>query len=272
MELTLQEKLKLIDFFEFLLDKEVSKPLGEMNSEAVDNYIKILLHLQDKHVDLSSDFINEQVRKIFSTEDKKVAPETAQTTKKRYSKKKIWIIAACIAILVALFSIISFSSEKGVAETLENFFGVFDFIPYGNEIIVDGETYRKDGSAKMYKSPEELAKGEKMDILYPQNIPADIDHISVGIVDDVEMININYIDSDLYITISTDAEIPQETKDICNDKITINEIEYYLCIMEDVNMFQAYFIYDNNLYEIVHKDKEEFMKILNNMDEIKNEN
>ena len=81
MELTLQEKRKLIEFFEFLLDKEISKPLGEMNSEAVDNYIKILLDLQDKHVELSPEFIDEQVRKIFHKEET-AAPETAKTTKK----------------------------------------------------------------------------------------------------------------------------------------------------------------------------------------------
>ena len=88
MELTMQEKLRLINFFEFLLNEEISKPLGEMNSEAVDNYIKILLHLQDKHVELSPEFIDEQVRKIFHTEEITAAPETAKTTKKHYNKKK----------------------------------------------------------------------------------------------------------------------------------------------------------------------------------------
>ena len=82
MELTLQEKLRLINFFEFLLDKEVSKPLGKMDSEAVDNYIKILLHLQDKHIELSPEFIDEQVRKIFHPEEN-TAPETVKTTKKQ---------------------------------------------------------------------------------------------------------------------------------------------------------------------------------------------
>ena len=65
MDITLQEKQKTIALLKFLLNEEISKPLGEMNSEAVDNYIKILLYLQDNHIELSSEFINEQVRKIF---------------------------------------------------------------------------------------------------------------------------------------------------------------------------------------------------------------
>jgi len=81
MELTMQEKLKLIEFFEFLLDKEISKPLGEMNSEAVDNYIKILLDLQDKHMELSPEYIDEQVRKIYHPEEA-APPEAVKTTKK----------------------------------------------------------------------------------------------------------------------------------------------------------------------------------------------
>ena len=86
MELTMQEKLKLIEFFEFLLDKEISKPLGEMNSEAVDNYIKILLDLQDKHMELSPEYIDEQVRKIFHPEET-APPEAVKTTKKQIMKE-----------------------------------------------------------------------------------------------------------------------------------------------------------------------------------------
>ncbi|MEE1503218.1 MAG: hypothetical protein UGF89_03100 [Acutalibacteraceae bacterium] len=81
MELTKQEKLKLIELFEFLLDEEVSKPLGQMNSETVNYYVEILLDLQDKHVELSPEYIHEQVRKIFHPEDF-TAPETVKTTKK----------------------------------------------------------------------------------------------------------------------------------------------------------------------------------------------
>ena len=66
---TLPKRTATYSVFEFLLNEEVSKPLGEMNSEAVDNYIKILLHLQDKHVELSPEFIDEQVRKIFHKEE-----------------------------------------------------------------------------------------------------------------------------------------------------------------------------------------------------------
>ena len=269
MELTMQEKLRLINFFEFLLNEEISKPLGEMNSEEVDNYIKILLHLQDKHVELSPGFIDEQVRKIFHKEEI-AEPETAKTTKKRYSKNKIWLVAACIAILVALFSIVSFSSEKSVKDVLEDFFGTFEFIPFGEEIDVHKETYGKGNTSKRYNSIEELVENEKFDLLYIKNIDKNIKLISVSKFDENETINITFDNSDLFITITINSEIPQETIDFCNNKITLNGIDYYLCLMENTN--QAYFVHNNNLYIVAHPDKKVLMETLNNMEEIKYEN
>lgn len=270
MELTLQEKHKLINFFEFLLDEETSKPMGEMNSEAVDNYVKILLHLQDKRVELSPEFIDEQVRKIFHPEET-AAPETAKTTKKQYNKNKIWLVAACVSILVALFSILSFSSEKRVADILEDFFGTYLSIPFGKEIELGNETYGKESSARTYKSIEELTKTEKIDLLYPLNNQNKIKLISVSEIDGKETINISYVESDLFVTIIPDSDIPQETIDICNDKIIINGIDCYLCIMEDVTQAQAYFIYNNGVYRIIHTDKISLMEILKNMEDIRYE-
>ncbi len=271
MELTLQEKRKLINFFEFLLNEEISKSLGEMNSEAVDSYIEILLYLQDIHVELSSEFIDEQVRKIFHTEES-AAPETVKTTQKHYSKNKIWLVAACVAILVALFSILSFSSEKSVKDVLEDFFGTFELIPFGEEVNVAKETFGKGGNAKVYKSVEDLVMNKKIDLLYPKNINEKIELISVGKIKKKETIHISYFDSNLFVTIELDSEIPQRTIDFCNSKITLNEIDYYICIMEDVNEIQAYYIYNNNMYRITHTDKEELMKLLKNMEAIKYEN
>ena len=272
MELTLQEKLKLINFFEFLLDEEISKPLGEMNSEAVDNYIKILLHLQDKHIELSSEFIEEQVRKIFHPKEATV-PEAVKlkTTKKYFNKKKVWLVAACITILVALFSIVSFSSEKGVVDTLEDFFGTFEFIPFGKETNVGNETFGKGGEKLLFKSIKDVVKKEKTDLLCPSDNFAVIKHISIGNTDKKKTIDITFDKPELSITITLNSNIPQETIDFCNDKIILNETAYYICTMEDINKIQVYFVHNNNFYIVAHTDEKELMNILKNMEEIKYE-
>lgn len=270
LELTLQERLKLIKFFEFLLDEEISKPLGQMNSEAVDNYIEILLHLKGINIELSSEFIHEQVRKIFHPEESAV-PETAKTTKKHFNKKKIWLVAACISILVALFSVISFSSEKGIVDTLEEFFGTFEFIPSGKETDIGNETYGKSEERKVYKSVEDLVKKEQIDILCPSKEVCVINHISVGKINGDTIVGVAFEKSRLLMNITINSEIPQEAIDVCNKKITLNGTDYYLCIMEDVNQVQAHFMHNNNMYFIMHTDEEKLLEILNNMEEIKYE-
>ena len=173
MELTLQEKLRLIEFFVFFLNEEISKPLGEMSSEAVDNYIKILLHLQDKHIELSSEFIDEQVRKIFHPEEN-TAPETVKTTKKQYNKKKVWLVAACIAILVALFSIVSVANDWNVFDFLSEKFGSVHSAPVEEEQNFNGVSVIMNGKNTNYKSIKDALEKENIDILHPSVLPDEI--------------------------------------------------------------------------------------------------
>ena len=273
LELTLQEKLKLIKFFEFLLDEEISKPLGQMNSEAVDNYIKILLHLKGINIELSSDFINEQVRKIFHPEESAV-PETAKTTKKHFNKRKIWLVAACISILVALFSVISFSSEKGVVDTLEEFFGTFEFIPFGKETDIGNETYGKEGKSKHYKALEDVLESEKIDILYPVYLPDEITvtDIIFSYKNNKQKIYFTFNDSDLYAEISYNTTLTEVTKDDTTETKEINGIQCYICEISDINTYQIEFLYNGNLYYFRHTEKEELIEIIKNLEEIKNEN
>ena len=268
MNLSLQEKQKAIAFFKFLLDEEISKPLGEMNSEAVDSYMKIIFHLQDKCINLSPEFIDEQVRKVFREEEKTASPEAVKTTKKYFNKKKAWLIAACIAVLVALFSVISFSSERSVKDILVEFFGAYELIPYGEEIIDGKVSYGKGNKKSIYNSVEELVKTEKIDVLCPTENVADIEQISISNKNKITISSENF---DLFITIILNSEIPQKTINFCNKKITFNGVDYYLWVTEDTCQAQAYFVYDNNFYSIAHTNEKELIETLKNMEEIKYE-
>lgn len=271
MDLTLQEKQKTIALLKFLLNEEISKPLGEMNSEAVDNYMKIIFLLQDKYINLSPEFIDEQVRKIFREEEKTASPEAVKTTKKYFNKKKAWLIAACIAVLVALFSVISFSSERSVKDILVEFFGAYEFIPIGEEVIDGNVSYGNNGKTTTYDSITDLVKAERIDLLFPTANLTDIKLISLCEKDKEKTISIAFENSDLYISITLNSEIPEKNIDICNKNTTYNNIEYYLSIMEDVDKAQAYFVYDNNFYTVIRKNEKPLMDALKNMEEIKYE-
>ena len=269
MEISKQDKIKLIHFLNFVCDYEASKPIEEMDEELIKSCVKVLLELQDKHVKHSPEFIDEQVRKIFRKEETEITePETVKTNKKQINKKKVWLVAACIAILVALFSIVSFSSERSVVDVLEDFLGTYEFIPFGKEVTLGNDSYQKEGSGKQYKSIENLIETEKIDLLYPFNTKEKVELITVGNINKNEYIHIKFENPSLFIKITINSKLTQETINLCNKKITLNGIDYYLCIMDDISQAQAYFMYKNNLYIITHVNEELLMEILNNMEEI----
>lgn len=274
MELSLQEKIKLIEFFEFLLNEEISKPLGEMNSETVDNYISILLHLQGKKAELSSEYIDEQVRNIFHKENKTAHLEAVKTTKKHFNKKKVWFIAACIATLVALLSIVGTANDWNVFDFFTEKFGSVFSTPTEEEQDYNGITVLYHGKSTMYKTVEEALTAENINILFPHALPqnCNANKIVIGQENDVERLFISFSNPSVSIEISLDTQLTQETIDVCNKSMNINGIQYYLCTMEDVNQVQAHFTYDNNLYVINHYNEKELVEILNNMEEIQNEN
>ena len=108
--------------------------------------------------------------------------------------------------------------------------------------------------------------------MYPKNTLNALKHISIGKKDGVEEICIVFDNTNLFIAIELNKEIPQKTMDVCNETLTLNGIEYHLCIMEDTSQVQAYFMYNNNMYIIMHTNKAELVETLNNMEEIKYEN
>ena len=275
MDFTLQEKAKLIEFFEFLLNNEIDKPLGEMNSEAVDSYIKILLFLQEKNVELSSEFIDEQVRKIFHEEDKStVIPDTVKTKKNYFNKKKVWLVAACIAILVALFGFVSVAYDWNVFDFLTEKFGSVHSAPIEEEQDFNGITVVMNGENTNYNTIEDALKAENIDVLYPAVLPDGVSVTDIMFYEENAKDKMIYIfeNTDLSSTISFDTKLSQSVKDAANERVTINSITYYIFHMPDISLYQIEFEYKSNSYMFCYTDKETLMEIVENLEEIKNEN
>ena len=274
MELTLQEKLKLIEFFEFLLDEEISKPLGEMNSEAVDNYIKILLHLQDKHIELSSEFIDEQVRKIFHSEENSAIPEAIKTTKKYFNKKKVWLVAACVAILVALFSIISVAYDWSVFDFLSEKFGSVHSAPIEEEQDFNGITVEHHGKSTLYSVIEEALKTEEIEVLYPLILPdnTEISRITVFQEASIDKLVYSFNNPDLYSHISFNSKLSNSVKEEATEIKKIKSIVCYIYDMPDISCAQIRFEYKGNSYMFSYTDKNILLEIVKNLEEINYEN
>ena len=100
MEISKQDKIKLIHFLNFVCDYEASKPIEEMDEELIKSCVKVLLDLQDKHVKHSPEFIDEQVRKIFRKEETEITePETVKTNKKQINRKRYGLLLRVLQFL-----------------------------------------------------------------------------------------------------------------------------------------------------------------------------
>ncbi len=270
MELTMQEKLKLISFFELLLDNEVSKPLGEMDSKSVDAYIKILMNLQDMHIELSPEFIDEQVRKIFHKEEKTALPEAVKTTKKYFNKKKVWLVAACIAILVALFSIVSVASDWDIFDFLTKKFGLAVYAPIEEKQDFNGITVIHHGKNTNYSTVEEALKTVKLNILYPSVLPKDLTVTDIVVSEEKssEKLYFTFNDLELFFDISFHTLLSESTKQDATETLVINGITCYVCNMSDTNCTQIEFEYNGNAYYLSHPNKDTLIKIIEHLEEI----
>ena len=275
MEISNQDKLKLIHFLNFICDYEASKPLEEMDEELIDACVKVSLELQNKRVNHSPEFIDEQVRKIFREgEAEKTVPETVEINKKKINKNKVWLVAACIAILVALFSIISVANDWNVFDFLSEKFGSVFSTPIEEELDFNGITVTFHGKTSTYPTVENALKTEKIEILYPEILPNDIEIYNITFYqkEKVNRLVYNFNDPTLCAEISFNSTVSQSIINDATEKKVIDSITCYICEMPDISLYQVDFEYKNNHYFFSHSDKDVLIKIIENLKEIHNEN
>lgn len=270
----MQDRLRLINFFEHQLDNEVSKPVGEMNTRVIDAYVEVLLDLQEKHIELSTEFINEQVRKIFHSEDEPAPPEAVKTIKKHFNKKKIWLVAACISILVALFSIACVANDWNVFDFLSEKFGSVHSSPVGEEQDFNGLSVWVYDKTKTYPTLEDALKAENIDVLYPTALHEGIELIDVTLTknNDSDELALIFTDAELCIEICCNKTLSETAKGDATDIKEINSFTCFIYEMPDINSYQISFEYKGDTYTLNHSDKELLIEIIENLEEINNEN
>lgn len=270
----MQDRLRLIKFFEHQLDNEVSKPVGEMNTRVIDAYVEVLLDLQEKHIELSTEFINEQVRKIFHSEDEPAPPEAVKTIKKHFNKKKIWLVAACISILIALFSFVCVANDWNVFDFLSEKFGSVHSAPVGEEQEFNGVSVFVYNNDKIYPTIEDALKYENIDILYPATLSEGIkvESLQFSKVNSLDEIVLSFNDAELFIGIYCDTPLSEAAKKDASEIQKINSLTCYICEMPDINACQISFEHKGDTYTFNHSNKGLLIEIIENLKEINNEN
>ncbi len=257
------ERQSLKDKLMAIILLETSKNYKEMDSDLVTECVDFLMELEGK----------ERLTKAETEQRVNEIPFKGKVTaigsyaKKKIRAKRLAVIAAILAFIIALFGIIAIASGDTFKEI---------FIRMGNsfyEMIENGSlsdediTYIKPNETKTYSSIEELIKNEELDILYPTWLPENEKIIKVWYSDygDLQEFNLQNNIPEHSILIRTNQELLENINIECKEK----QIAGYRVFYEETTQYsQANFIYKNNLYIVKSNTEDNLFRIIENLKEI----
>lgn len=260
-----------IKYLSALCDKEVQKPVEEMDCELIESTVELLLKLQSKKVSLTEKEIEEKVRKIPFTESSDNVKEfkVNKNVRTKTTQRRILLIAAVIAILVAILSFVSVAFEWDIHDIMKDKFGSVFNVPVGVEQNENGVTFINNGKRTKYNSIEEVLENEKITILLPENNTENLFVKSIinYTKNNTDEFFISFNNDAFNYTITVDNSIPKIDKDESEEQTTINGFNCYIDKLEDVNTIIIHFEYKGNYYKFTGNDKQILIDIIKNLEE-----
>ncbi len=264
------EKQKLIEYLSHVRDKELEKPLEEINQEVVRSCVNVSLKLQGKDYGHTTEQIEENVNKIPFVSPAEPNNAASGNLRKRRNAKKALFIAALVTILyTVLVTSIGYSGSKDddfikyASETI----GI-ENIERGKEYTINGITYIENEYLEYYEDIKKYPKKNPYGILLPTYLPEGIELESLGVVkkgDGNIVITVACSTPEASYTIYTDSKIPVSYREGATEALTINGKTVYVIHIADAGKYQMYFEYSGDYYVMGFKDKQELIKIIENM-------
>lgn len=257
------EKQSLKDKLMAIILLETSKEYKEMDSDLVTECVDFLMELEGKER-LTKKEIEQRVNAIpFNGK----VTAIGSYAKKKMRAKRLAVIAAVLAVIVALFGIIAIASGRSsfefVRQMARSIHEMFD----GAESEYGDITVIKPNKTKTYPSVESFVKDEGIEILYPSWLPENEKIVSIIYFANNGQEDYTLISStpEHSIIISMGVELAEEIKLNSNKK----EIsEYTVYYFEADGYMQADFMYKNNLYTVTTNNEDDLFRIIDNLKEI----
>lgn len=257
------EKQSLKDKLMAIILLETSKDYKEMDSDLVTECVDFLMELEGKEK-LTKSEIEQRVNEIPF---KGKVTAIGSHTKKKIRAKRLAVIAAILAVIVALFGMIAVAS----GDSFKDFFirmgnAVYELIESGS-INNDKITYIKPNETKTYTSVEELIKEEELEILYPTWLPENEKIVKVWYSDygDLQEFNLQNSIPEHSILIRINKELLENINIDCKEKQIADYMVFY---EENPQYLQANFVYNDNLYIVKSDTEDNLFRIIENLKEI----
>ncbi len=259
------ERQSLKDKLMAIILLETSKDYKEMDSDLVTECVDFLMELEGKER-LTKAEIEKRVSEIPF---KGKVTAINSYAKKKIRAKRLAVIAAVLAVLLAIFSIVAISftnSEDGLINRFANYIG--EIMNGGDHEKFDNIELIKANESKTFSSVENLVRDEKISILFPTWLPEDERIIKCWHIDD-EIDGKYYIfqceNSQYSMSVYLEKTISDEIKSDNPLKI-VGSLSVYT-IRED-GVVQCMFEHNGYYYSIDANTEEDLLKIIENLKEI----
>lgn len=256
---TLKDKLMTI----ILL--ETSKPYKEMDSDLVSECVEFLMELEGKQK-LTKEEIEQRVNDIPF---KGKVTAINKHIKKRIRAKRIIIVAAILAVLLAIFSIAAVSFTNAEDSLLDRFGEyIVEVMKGGEHKDFDNIELIKFDESIVFSSAEEFAEYENIEILFPTWLPENNKITEIGYYseDTLGEFYVLYCGDAAYsIEVSIDKTVSEGIKATRPIK---KAGEYTVYIIDNGDFIQGMFDYKGYCYTVSAYTEEEVLKIIESFKEI----
>lgn len=257
------EKQSLKDKLMAIILLETSKDYKEMDSDLVTECVDFLMELEGKQK-LTKAEIEQRVNEIPF---KGKVTAINSYAKKKIRAKRLAVVAAILAVIVALFGIISVASEDVFGNLLFQVGSEVWKLFEDGKMELDGVTVYKPDEQKNYSSAEEFIKNEDLDILCPKWLPEGekIVNVLCEVYGEAEIYTFQCSNPLHSIEVKLNADLAEELKEN-NIKKEIGNLTVY--IKNTDQNIQADFEYKNNCYTVCSDTEENLIKVIENLKEI----
>lgn len=259
------EKQSLKDKLMAIILLETSKDYKEMDSDLVTECVDFLMELEGKEK-LTKKEIEQRVSEIPF---KGKVTAINSYAKKKIRAKRLAVIAAVLAVLLAIFSIVAISftnSEDNLVSRFENYIG--EIMNGGDHENIDNIELIKANESKTFSSAVELVRDEKIKILFPTWLPEDEKIVKCWYIDDTASGKHYLFQSEtskysIYVFLESTILDEIKTENPINK---VGSLSVYK--IRENGIVQGMFEHNNHYYS-VHADTEEnLLKIIENLKEI----
>ncbi len=258
------EKQSLKDKLMAIILLETSKDYMEMDSDLVSECVDFLMELEGNQR-LTKEEIEQRVNEIPF---KGRVTAIGSCTKKKVRAKRLAVIAAILAAIIALFGIVGLASGDSLDMLLQKFNNAYHDLFKNGPLELDGITIYNDKGAVTFSSIYELVEAEEIEILYPSWLPENEKIINVIYMpeEDTETYIFQCNNPIYSISVKINGKLSEGMITNWTEKIIGDLNVYYFKGYEG---FQANFIYKDKCYSVNSDTEENLFKIIENLKEIK---